>query len=203
MYELFYKIGACSRAVHVQLIEMDVPFTLSLYDSHAPNSRLLKANPRGQVPTLVVDGEPITEGAAIMSWLADTHQSPLLPKDGIARAQALQWLAFANSSLHPIYARFFGGGEAFAASEYGQSAQQSLQKLWDLVEAQLNKTTYLVGDEPTLGDILTTVVGAWKPKGLHLTLGEKTKAMMHAVAARPAYKKAVEAESAGAKAAAA
>lgn len=203
MYELFYKTGACSRAVHVQLIEMDVPFALSPYDAHEPNSRLLKVNPRGQVPTLVVDGEPITEGAAIMSWLADTHQSNLLPKEGMARAHALQWLAFANSSLHPIYSRFFGGGEAFATSEFGASAQQALQKLWDIVEGQLTKTTYLAGEEPTLGDILTTVVGSWKPKGLEVVIGAKTQAMMQAIASRPAFKKAVEAESAAAKASAA
>ena len=203
MYELFYKTGACSRAVHVLLNEIGVDFTLSPYDTHEPNSRLLKVNPRGQVPTLVVDGEPITEGSAIMSWLADEHKSALLPASGIERAQALQWLAFANSSLHPIYSRFFGGGEAFAQTEYGKQAQQSLQKLWDIVEAQLGKTTYLAGEEPTLGDILTTVIGSWKPKGLTLTLGEKTQALFKAIEARPAFKKAVDAELHAGKSAAA
>lgn len=202
MYELFYKTGACSRAVHVLLNEIGTEFTLSPNDSHEPNSRLLKANPRGQVPTLVIDGEPITEGGAIMSWLADEHKT-FLPASGIARAQALQWLAFANSSLHPIYSRFFGGGEAFAQTEYGKSAQQSLQKLWDLVEVQLGKTKYLAGDEPTVGDILTTVIGNWKPKGLTITLGEKTKALFKTMEARPAYKKAVDAETHATKSAAA
>lgn len=203
MYELFYKTGACSRAVHVLLNEMDVEFTLSPYDTHEPNSRLLKVNPRGQVPTLVVDGEPITEGAAILTWLADTHQSPLLPARGIERAKALQWLAFANSSLHPLYSRFFSGGEAFFATEFGKTAQQSLQKLWDMVEAQLKETKYLAGDDITVGDILGTVIAHWTPRiAAPITLGERTKAWMAEVSKRPAYVKAAQAEAAPQKSAA-
>lgn len=203
MYELFYKTGACSRAVHVLLNEIGVDFTLSPYDTHEPNSRLLKVNPRGQVPTLVVDGEPITEGAAIMSWLADTHQSPLLPASGIERAKALQWLAFANSSLHPLYSRFFGGGEAFFNTEFGKTAQQSLQKLWDMVEAQLKQTKYLAGDEITLGDILAVVIAHWTPRvAAPITLGEHTKAWVAEVSKRPAYVKAAQAEAAPQKSAA-
>lgn len=197
MYELYYKTGACSRAVHVLLNEIGTTFTLHPYDKNEPNSKLLKVNPRGQVPTLVIDGEPITEGAAILTYLADTHQSPLLPAAGLERARALQWLAFGNSSLHPLYGRFFGGGEAFAKSEFAPAAEKSLQQLWDLVEAQLNKTKYLAGDAITVGDILGTVIAHWTPHiAAKITLGEKTKAWMEAVSSRPAYKKAVEAEQA-------
>lgn len=195
MYELFYKTGACSLAVHVLLNEIGADYKLSPYDTNEPNSKLLKVNPRGQVPTLVVGDDVITEGAAILSWLADTHKSPLLPAEGIERAKALQWLAFFNSSVHPLYGRFFHGGEPFAQSEWGQSAQQSLQKLWDLVEAQLSKTQYIAGDDITLGDILGTVVGSWTPRiAAKITLGEKTKAWMQNVASRPTYKDAQHAE---------
>lgn len=193
-YELFYKTGACSRAVHVLLNELGVEFTLSPYDKNEPNSKLLKVNPRGEVPVLVVDGEPITEGAAILSWLADTH-GKFLPAKGIERARALQWLAFANSSLHPKYSQFFGGGEAFAKSEWAGKAEAAIQKLWDLVEVQLNKTAYLAGDEPTVGDFLATVIAGWTPHiKATINFGPKTKAWLQTVAARPAYKKAVERE---------
>lgn len=200
MYELFYKTGACSRAVHVLLNELNVPFTLTAYDKNEPDSKLLKVNPRGQVPTLVVDGEPITEGAAIITWLADTHPSPLLPANGLERAHALQWLAFANSSLHPLYGQFFHGGEAFATTEFGQKAQASLQQLWDLVEKQLGKTTYLAGNDVTVGDILATVIASWTPRiAATINLGPKTKAWMERVESRPAFTKAVETETGAAK----
>ena len=148
-------------------------------------------NPRGEVPTLVVDGEPITEGAAILTWLADTHQSALLPKEGMERAKALQWLAFFNSSMHPAYSSFFHGGEAFAKSEFAKGAEKKIQKLWDLVEAQLGRTKYVAGDEISLGDILGTVISNWTPHiKADITLGEKTKAWVKDVMARPTYKKA-------------
>lgn len=194
-YELFYKTGACSLAVHVVLNEIGAEYKLSPNDAKEPNSRLLKANPRGQVPTLVVDGEPITEGGAILSWLADTHKSPLLPQAGIERAKALQWLAFFNSSMHPLYSQFFHGGEPFAQSEWGQKAQQSLQKLWDLVEKQLSQTKYTAGDEITVGDILGTVISSWTPHiAAKITLGEKTQAWIKDVASRQTYKDAQHAE---------
>ena len=203
MYELFYKTGACSLAVHVLLNEIGADYTLSPYDVKEPNSKLLKVNPLGQVPTLVVDGEPIVEGAAILTWLCDTHQSPLLPDSGIERARALQWLAFCNSSLHPLYGQFFHGGDAFAASEFAKKAEKSLQKLWDQVEAQLGKTRYLAGDAPTVGDILGTVIASWNPHiKANVVLGEKTQAWAKAVAARPAYGKAAADEKKSAKAAA-
>jgi glutathione S-transferase len=200
MYELFYKTGACSRAVHVVLNEIGTDFTLIPYEER---ERLLKANPRGQVPTLMVDGTPITEGAAIITYLADTHQSPLLPATGLARAKALQWLAFANSSLHPLYGTFFKGGEAYAACEFGPGSEAALQKLWDIVEDQLGKTEYLAGDQITAGDILTTVIAHWTPRiAAKITLGPKTQALVEKVSNRPSYVKAAQAEQAPAKSAA-
>ena len=194
MYELFYKTGACSRAVHVLLNELGVDFTLHPYEDR---ECLLKVNPRGQVPTLVVDGEAISEGAAIMTYLADTHPSALLPAAGLPRARALQWLAFGNSSLHPLYGAFFKGGETYAASEFGKASAAALQKLWDLVEQQLTKTTYLAGDSLTLGDILCTVIAHWTPRvKANITLGPKTNAWVESVSNRPAYRKAVETEQA-------
>lgn len=200
MYELFYKPIACSRAVHVLFHEMGVPFTLTSYEH---KERLHSYNPRAQVPTLVVDGEPILEGAAILTYLADTHQSPLLPASGLARAKALQWLAFANSSLHPIYSAFFHGGEAYAQSQFGKSAQTTLQQLWDMVEAQLEKTPYLAGEQMSLGDILTTVIAHWTPFiKTEIVLGPKTQALVKTVSQRPSYVKAVEAEQPSKKSAA-
>ena len=63
----------------------------------------LKLNPEGKVPTLVVAGRPLTEVAAILFYLARRFpESTLLPRDDLeAEAQALSWMSFAASTLHP------------------------------------------------------------------------------------------------------
>lgn len=198
-YELFYSPGACSLAVHVLLREIGVPFTLTKADASEPDSKLLKANPRGQVPTLVIDGEPLVEGAAILTYLAEQHESPFLPKAGMERARALQWLAFANSSLHPLYSRFFGYrkkfADAFPKSEFYAPTHDGIQKCWDQVEAQLNKTRYVAGATPTLADILLTVIAGWTPAlPQPITFGPKTTELLQTIGGWASYKQAQMAE---------
>ncbi len=67
----------------------------------------LELNPEGKVPTLVVDGRPLTEVAAILFYLAKRFpDAGLLPRDDIeAEAQALSWMSFIASTLHPARAR--------------------------------------------------------------------------------------------------
>src|SRR5262249_40965590 len=97
MYKLYYSPGACSMAVHVLLNEIGAPLQLESASTKEGKNRspeFLKINPRGQVPVLDMDGHIMREGGAILSYLCDKHNSPLLPREGIARADALEWLMF-------------------------------------------------------------------------------------------------------------
>jgi glutathione S-transferase len=101
-------------AVHIALGEIGVPFeakpmSFKRNDMHAPD--YLKLNPEGKVPTLLVAGRPLTEVAAILYYLAKRFpDAGLLPQDIEADAQALSWMSFAASTLHP--ARKQGLGHA-------------------------------------------------------------------------------------------
>jgi glutathione S-transferase len=93
-------------AVHIALHEIDVPFErkpMSFENNDMRSPDYLKLNPEGKVPTLVVDGRPLTEVAAILYYLAKRFpDAELLPGDDIeAEAQALSWMSFAASTLHP------------------------------------------------------------------------------------------------------
>ncbi|MDJ4915302.1 glutathione S-transferase N-terminal domain-containing protein, partial [Salmonella enterica] len=75
--KLFYKPGACSLASHIILREIGKDFTLDGVD--LAKKRLengddyLAVNPKGQVPALLLDdGTLLTEGVAIMQYLADS-----------------------------------------------------------------------------------------------------------------------------------
>ena len=71
MHALYYAPGAASLLVHWLLIELDVPHELRRVDLQAREQKqadYLALNPAGVVPTLVVDGRPMTEAAAIAFW---------------------------------------------------------------------------------------------------------------------------------------
>jgi glutathione S-transferase len=106
MLTLYFAPGSSSFAVHIALHEIGVPFegrpmSFKKDDMHSPG--YLALNPEGKVPTLVVDGRPLTEVAAILYYLAKRFpDAGLLPRDDIeADAQALSWMSFAASTLHP------------------------------------------------------------------------------------------------------
>ena len=75
--KLFYKPGACSLASHITLRESGKDFTLVSVDLMKNVSKTvtitLPLTLRGQVPALLLDdGTLLTEGVAIMQYLADS-----------------------------------------------------------------------------------------------------------------------------------
>lgn len=210
MYTLYYIPGACSMAVHVALNEIGAPVTLknvSVSDGQPRPAEFLALNPRGSVPVLQADGFAIRENMAILTYLLDTHKSPLLPQSGAARAQALEWLAFANATLHPAYGRAFFLGRQFGATAAEnpvyQAAIDAIQKYWDEIETRLQSQPYLCGTECTMADILVTVIANWagwlkKP----IQFGTHTKEYLRRVSSRPSYQKALASEQIEYKAAA-
>src|SRR3981189_3731978 len=106
MLTLYFAPGARSMTVHIALHEIGVafegkPMSVKQNDRRAPG--YLKLNPEGKVPTLIIDGRPLTEVAAILYYLAKRFpDADLLPRDDIeGEAQALSWMSFAASTLHP------------------------------------------------------------------------------------------------------
>ena len=97
------------EAVHIALHEIGVPFEGKpmSFKNDLRSPAYLALNAEGKVPTLLVDGRPLTEVAAILHYLAKRFpDAGLLPRDDIeADAQALSWMSFAASTLHPARTR--------------------------------------------------------------------------------------------------
>jgi glutathione S-transferase len=92
-------------AVHIALHEIGMPFDsrpLS-FKNDLGTPEFLALNPEGKVPVLLVDGRPLTEVAAILFYLAKRFpDAELLPRENPeADAQALSWMSFSASTLHP------------------------------------------------------------------------------------------------------
>jgi len=209
MVKLYGKNGACSMAVHVLLNELGEKYEyVNAYDAHGKASDELKAlNPLGQIPVLVDGDLTLTEGAAIINYLLDKHESPMLPKSGSGRAKALQWLAFANATMHPAYGRAFflkgALGEGAEKEKALKIAAEKINVLWALVDARLAKQKYVAGEQFSAADILLTVIANWTSNvpGT-ITFGEHVKRLLKEVSARPAYQKTLTAEHVEYKAAA-
>jgi glutathione S-transferase len=202
MYKLYYSPGACSMAIHTILEEIGAQYTLDNRSTKEGKNRtpeFLKINPRGAVPVLEEDGKIIREGAAQIVYLCDKHKSPLLPSEGFARAEALEWLMFCNSTLHPAYSKGFWLQNK-ATDVPGRETLQKLtvegiNKLWAEVESHLATRPYLAGENITAGDILLTVIANWSG-GMPgtVTIGPKTKELLARVSRRPAFQKALSTE---------
>ena len=106
MLTLYLAPGSSSMAPHIALNEVGAefeprPLSLRKKEHRAPD--YLGINPEGTVPTLLIDGRPLTEVAAILFYLARRFpDSNLLQKDDIeAEARVVSWMSFIASTVHP------------------------------------------------------------------------------------------------------
>jgi len=205
--KLYYASGACSMAVHVVLEELGVEFDTQRVDLGAGEHKqpeFLKVNPRGEVGAMEIEGENCSENAAMIIYLNDKHDGSMIPKDGMPRMKAMQWLMFANAGLHGAYSKFMFGKRNGADDAFLNIAQENIQKQWDEIERHLNSagTDFLAGNTVTAADIYTAVVANWGFINEMPKFGPKTTALLKAVTARPSYQKVMAAEEVEYKAAA-
>ena len=116
----------------------------------------LAKNPNGKIPLLITDeNEAISESNAILYYLA--QQTAFFPSKLLQQAGCLQWMFFEQYSHEPYIAvaRFINkylGCPADRLSEY-KSKQEGGNKALAVMEGQLQKTSFLVGDTLTIADI--------------------------------------------------
>lgn len=105
--KLYYAPGACSLASHIALEESGLPYEterLILAQGDQRKPEYLKLNPRGRVPTLVVDGKVLTENIAIMTYIGGGYPGAnLWPKKTWDQAQAISMMAWLSNTVHPTY----------------------------------------------------------------------------------------------------
>lgn len=198
MYKLYFSPGACSLATQVVLRELNQPFELINKASVADYRQI---NPVGAVPALDVNGKIMTEGAAILLYLLESHANELLPKESAARQTAIENLMFANATVHPAYGRLFFIGAAITESNAKQqafaAAAKQISELWQQVEAQLAGLPYLGGYSLSPADILLTVYASWGEYfPVDIQIGPRTQALISKVKAKNSFQASLEAEQA-------
>ena len=169
MYTLYYAPGSANLVVHLALLEIGAPFELKRIDIEKGEQRsaaYLAINPRGVVPTLVVDGQPHGEAAALAMLLAERHpDAALAPAPGSAqRADYLQWMFYLANSLQPLFRQWFYPNDHLA--EGGETTQQNaragIEKCWLHIDAHLAAHgPYLLGERYGVVDLYALMLMRW------------------------------------------
>lgn len=108
---LYHSPGACSMAPYISLLEAGADFDVNiiyLKNNEQSNPDYAAINPKKKVPLLVVNGNGLTENVAIQSWIAEAFPSAnLLPSDSWHHKQALSYMGWFGSGIHPHITRHF------------------------------------------------------------------------------------------------
>jgi glutathione S-transferase len=197
--KLYIKPGACSLASHIVLEEAGLPYETEIVDlatkvtATGANYRLI--NPKAYVPALLLDdGELLTEGPAIVQYLADqVPAKALAPANGTRERYRLQaWLTFIGTELHRNFSPFFNPA---ASDDWKKAAGASLMARVGYVNEQLEGKPYLMGDAFTVADAYLFTVLSWAAYvKLDLSSFSAVTAYLQRVAARPAVQAAMKAE---------
>jgi glutathione S-transferase len=197
--KLYYSPGACSLSPHIVAQEAGIELTLEKVD--IPNKRtesgadFLAINPKGYVPALELDdGAVLTEGPAIVQYLADLRPaSGLAPACGsFARYRLQEMLGYINSEIHKTYSPLFNPK---ILPEVREERIAHLQKRYRIVEKILSEKPLLFGDTFTVADAYLFVVTRWSAAvKLDLSAFPALLEFQKRVNARPAVHAAIKAE---------
>ncbi|HZH44321.1 MAG TPA: glutathione S-transferase family protein [Lysobacter sp.] len=197
MYVLYYAPGAASLLPHWLLIELGQPHELRAVDIKAGEQKrpeYLALNPNGVLPTLLIDGEPHYEAAALAMTLADRHpQAGLAPAhDDPRRGAYHQWMFHLANMVQPLFRIWWYphevAGEANAALAREHVAPR-IEAAWDRLDAHLaQRGPYLLGEGPSAADFYLTMLLRWsrnmpRPGDRWPHLGELARRMK----ARPSF----------------
>ena len=167
---LYYAPGSASMLVHWLLIELDAPHALQLVDTAAKAQKspeYLALNPNGVVPTLVVDGRPQYEAAALAMLLAERHpQAGLAPARGDPRrADYLQWMFNLAIMVQPLFRQWWypgePAGEAQADAVRAHCAPR-IEAQWQRIDDHLaTRGPWLLGDGLSVADFYLAMLMRW------------------------------------------
>jgi glutathione S-transferase len=197
--KLYYTSGACSLSPHIVLLEAGLPFTMEKVDLKTKKTEngvdFLTINSKGAVPALQFDdGRVLTEGPAIVQYLADLKpESGLAPRAGsFERYQLMELLNYITSELHKGFSPLFNPG---ISADWKAAALANLDKKFQWLTGYLGSRTFLMGDAFTVADSYLFTVLSWSARlGIDLAKWHVLTAYLARVRHRPKVQEALKAE---------
>jgi glutathione S-transferase len=197
--KLYYSPGACSLSPHIVLNEAGLPFEKIKADTKTKvlpdGSDYRSVNPLGYVPLLELDdGTRITEGPAIVQYIADqVPAKKLAPPNGTMERVKLQtWLNFVTSELHKGFSPLFNPS---MPDEAKKIFRERLGTRFAYLDKHLASNDYLMGKDFSVADAYAFVVSNWAGRvDVDLSSHANVLEWRKRVGARPAVQAAMKAE---------
>ena len=197
--KLYYSPGACSLAPHI--VAREAGYSIDLEKVDIPNKKTAdggdywKINPKGYVPTLVLDdGQVVTEVGVICQYLADQKpESGLVPKFGtMERYRQMEALNFTATEVHKQIGALFN---PMMTPEMKQVQIGTIERRLNALEAMLDGKAYIMGDKFSAADAyLFTVLNWTNMHKIDVSKWPNIKAYMVRVVERPKVREAMKAE---------
>jgi len=197
--KLYFSPGACSLSPHIALREAGLSFDLEQVDLKTKKTKsgadFREINPKGYVPALQLDdGQVLTEGPAIVQYVADRKpESGLAPAAGtLARYRLQEWLNYISTELHKAFGPLFNPK---TPAEQKEQIKEGLGARFDYLSKHLGNQPYLMGEAFTVADgYLFTVLRWTKMVEIDLTKWPVLAAYVARIGDRPAVHAALAAE---------
>lgn len=198
-HEAVLLAGRLLAIPHIVARELGIALELEKVDTKAKRTEtgrdFWQINPKGYVPALELeDGELLTEGPAIVQYLADLKpEKGLAPANGtLARYRLQEMLGYINSEIHKSYSPLF---KPDTPEQTRAERKEYLRKRYAFIEDILSRHTWLLGEHFSAADAYLFTVTNWaRHVELDLSGFKALSAFQQRVAARPSVQAAMEVE---------
>jgi glutathione S-transferase len=204
MIKLFYAAHTCSLASHIALEEVGAEYSTVRLDFASNEQRtpeFLAINPKGRVPAMITDKGILTETPAMLAFIAQSFpQSRLAPLDDpFAFAQVQAFNSYLCSTLHVAHAHRMRGhrwaDDPVAIAEMQRKVPDSVGACYDLIEREMLKEPWVMGDAYTICDPYVFTLAQWlESDGVNPTRLPKVSGHRCRMSERPAVRKAIAEE---------
>ncbi len=204
MIHLYTWKTSNGRKASIMLEELGVPYEVHPIDINAGaqfDPEFLKISPNNRIPAIVDPNGPggramaVFESGAILIYLAEKYESPLLPTEPRARITVIEWLMWQMGGVGPMFGqthhfnRFAPEDVPYAKKRY----MDETRRLYGVMDRRLAEAEFLGGHDYSIADIATfpwTVRFEWQ--GIDFADFPNVKRWFAAIAERPAVRKGLE-----------
>lgn len=192
MYQVIGTGRSRARRVLWMLEELGLAYEHVAENPRSPG--VVALNPAGKIPILIVDGTPITDSTAILTYLSDRHGALTCPAGTLSRARqdsltqflldefdSALWLAARHSFVLP---------EELRLAAIKNSLRWEFERSQKTLVHRMSEGGFVMGEQMTVPDIILADCLGWALTAKFPIVEHRLTEFLDRMRARPAYQRA-------------